>query len=180
MSLKELTKENHTNAERQEFVKVMFGGNIPNKLYAQYLYNQFPMYELLELLANRHGLFLDLDDLPRRSAILQDFNELWPDPETRPDTCSTVQKYLDHLMTIQNDPHKLMAHIYVRHMGDLSGGQMIAKRVPGEGRMYKFDNPEILKEKIRKKVDDSMADEAKLCFDFATQLFKEMMEFVDR
>jgi len=24
-----------------------------------------------------------------------------------------------------------------------------------------------------------MADEAKLCFDFATQLFKEMMEFVD-
>ena len=26
---------------------------------------------------------------------------------------------------ILDDPEKLMAHIYVRHMGDLSGGQMI-------------------------------------------------------
>jgi len=179
MSLKELTKENHTNAERQQFVKVMFRGDIKPELYAQYLYNQFPMYELLELLANRHGLFLDLGDLPRRNAILQDFQELWPDQNTRPQTCAVVQKYLDHLMSIQDDPHKLMAHIYVRHMGDLSGGQMIAKKVPGSHRFYKFKDPDSLKEKIRKKVDDSMADEAKLCFDFATQLFKEMMEFVD-
>ena len=42
-------------------------------------------------------------------------------------------------MSIKDDADKLMAHVYVRHMGDLSGGQMIAKRVPGEGRMYKFD-----------------------------------------
>jgi hypothetical protein len=33
-----------------------------------------------------------------------------------------------------------------------------------------------LKEHIRSKLNDDMADEAKICFDFATQLFKEMME----
>ena len=79
-------------------------------------------------------------------------------------------------MSIKDDPDKLMAHIYVRHMGDLSGGQMIARKIPGSGTMYQFDDDvDVLKDKIRTRLDDSMADEAKICFDFATQLFKEMM-----
>ena len=42
--------------------------------------------------------------------------------------------------------------------------------------MYQFDDDvDVLKDKIRTRLDDSMADEAKICFDFATQLFKEMM-----
>jgi heme oxygenase len=62
-------------------------------------------------------------------------------------------------------------------MGDLSGGQMIAKRVPGEGRMYMFDKGhDELKELVRAKLDDSMADEAKLCFDFATKMFVQLGE----
>ena len=78
-----------------------------------------------------------------------------------------------------DDPKKLMAHIYVRHMGDLSGGQMIAKRVPGSGNYYKFDaDVNEYKEKIRAKCDDSMAEEAKICFDYATGLFKDMMKYV--
>ena len=82
---------------------------------------------------------------------------------------------MDHIISIQQDPDKLMAHIYVRHMGDLSGGQMIAEKVPGSGTMYKFDEDiDSLKEKIRARLDDSMADEAKLAFDFATKLFKQM------
>jgi heme oxygenase len=73
-----------------------------------------------------------------------------------------------------------MAHIYVRHMGDLSGGQMIAKRVPGAGKYYQFgDNPETIKEAIRAKLDDSLAEEAKVCFDFAAKLFEQMMDVVD-
>lgn len=179
MSLKELTKEHHTNAERQDFVKVMFKGDMSAKTYATYLWNQFPMYELLEVLCNTHGLLLDLDDIPRRNAILKDFEELWEDKENKPPLCPVVKEYLDHIMSIKHDPHKLMAHVYVRHMGDLSGGQMIAKRVPGEGRMYKFNDPDLLKQKIRAKIDDSMADEAKLCFEFATNLFKQMMDHVD-
>jgi len=52
---------------------------------------------------------------------------------------------------------------------------MIAKRVPGSGTMYKFDEDvDVLKDRIRTKLDDSMAEEARICFDFATQLFQEM------
>ena len=31
-----------------------------------------------------------------------------------------------------------------------------------------------IKKKIKSKLDDSMADEAKICFDFATELFQQM------
>jgi heme oxygenase len=180
MSLKELTRENHTNAERQEFVKVMFSGNIDPKLYARYLWNQFPMYEILELMASQHGLLDDIPMIARKKAIMEDFKELWGE-DPFPEVCESTKKYILYLKNIMNDPHKLMAHIYVRHMGDLSGGQMIAKRVPGSGRYYQFDaDVNEYKEKIRAKCDDSMADEAKVCFDFATELFKEMMQYVPK
>jgi heme oxygenase len=87
---------------------------------------------------------------------------------------------MDHIVSIGQDPEKLMAHIYVRHMGDLSGGQMISKKIPGSGTMYQFDEDvDGLKEKIRTRLDDSMADEAKIAFDFATKLFQQMQETTD-
>ena len=93
----------------------------------------------------------------------------------QPKEYPVVKKYMDHIMSIKDDPQKLMAHIYVRHMGDLSGGQMIAKRVPGSSKFYQFDEDvEVIKDKIRIRLDDSMADEAKICFGFATELFKQM------
>jgi heme oxygenase len=61
-------------------------------------------------------------------------------------------------------------------MGDLAGGQMIAKRVPGSGTMYQFDNIDELKTKIRAKLKDSMGEEANVAFDFAIDMMKDMME----
>jgi heme oxygenase len=179
MSLKELTKENHTNAERQAFVKVLFSGNIDPKLYATYLKNQHPQYEILEVCAMPHGLLTGLPDIRRAPAINADFVELWGDDNTVPPMCPVVKDYMDYIMSIKDQPQRLMAHIYVRHMGDLAGGQMIAKKVPGSGKYYQFEDPETLKAAIRERLDDSMAEEAKVCFDFATRFFKEMIEIVD-
>jgi heme oxygenase len=176
MSLKELTWEHHKRAERQDFVKVLMSGEIDPRLYATFLYNQHPMYNLLEVLAMNHGLMNDIGEVRRAPTILEDYNELWEDKENTPELLPVTKKYMDHLMSIKDEPNKLMAHIYVRHMGELSGGQMIKRKIPGEGRFYQFENANELKEKIRAKIDDSMADEAKLVFDFATQTFKELME----
>jgi len=179
MSLKELTKEQHTNAERQEFVKIMFSGKINPELYATYLYNQFPQYEILEMFAMRAGLTKEFPEIERAKKIYADFLELWPHKDKTPQVCPVVEEYVMYMKEISNDPDRLMAHLYVRHMGDLSGGQMIAKRVPGEGRYYQFDGElEDIKNKIRTKLADSMADEAKICFEYATRMFKEMMDFV--
>lgn len=179
MSLKELTKEAHTNAERQEFVKILFSGSINNDLYAAYLKNQHPQYEILEVCAMPHGILNGLPDIRRAPAILADYLELHKDSDQEPTILPVVDRYIKYILSIKDDPKRLMAHIYVRHMGDLAGGQMIAKRVPGSGKYYQFENPDQLKTAIRERIDDSMAEEAKICFQFATDFFKEMMTLVE-
>jgi heme oxygenase len=179
MSLKDLTWEHHRNAETRPFVKVLFSGKITPEMYATYLFNQHRCYDLLEAMAMMHGLMNDYPTIRRAPAIHEDFMELWTDKENLPTEVPSVKAYHAHLMEIKDDPKKLLAHLYVRHFGDLSGGQMIAKRVPGSGKYYQFgDNPESVKERIRTKLDDSLADEAKVCFDFAAKLFEQMMDVV--
>lgn len=72
----------------------------------------------------------------------------------------------------------MFAHIYVRHMGDLSGGQMIKDRVPGSGKMYQFADMthsiDEMKGLIRRRTKDSMADEANKAFEFSTKIFEEL------
>jgi heme oxygenase len=177
MSLKELTKDVHRDAERQTFVKVLMSGEIDPELYATFLANQHPMYNVLEALAMAKGLLNGLPDICRAQAIHEDFKELWKHDEAPP-YLDVTKKYLDYLREIENDEVKLFAHVYTRHMGDLSGGKMIALKVPGEGRLYKFKEPDTLKAKIRERLTDDMADESKVCFEFATQTFKEMMPYV--
>ena len=175
-NLKELTKEQHTNAERQAFVNVLMSGKINPKFYATYLWNQHKKYDLLEAMATLNGLLDDLPDIRRKMKIEADFLELWKDDEP-PVLVPSTEEYIMHMREIMHDADKLMAHIYVLHMGDLSGGQMIAKRAPGEGRMYQFEGDKTaLKEAIRAKTTDAMADEAKYVFESATNLFKELME----
>jgi len=174
MSLKDLTWEHHKNAERQKFVKVMFSGKIDPKLYATFLFNQHQAYDLLEAMAMAHGIFNDMPDVRRAPKIYEDFKELWQD-DTLPAVKDSIKEYIQHLKTIKDDKQALMAHVYVRHMGDLSGGQMIRKKVPGSGHMFDFENIDYAKAVIRSRINDDMQEEAKKCFEFATKLFREML-----
>ena len=70
-----------------------------------------------------------------------------------------------------------MSHLYVRHFGDMYGGSMIAKKVPGEGRMYQFKNKEHLISRVRSKLNDNMAPEANVCFEYATKMFEEIVNY---
>lgn len=176
MSLKELTYEHHRNAERQQFVKVLMSGSIDPKLYATFMYNQHQQYNILEVHAMAHGLLNGLMDIRRAPNIWADYEELWEDLDNPPQLLPVCREYADHIMSIKEDPQKLFAHIYTRHMGDLSGGQMIRKKIPGSGTLYDFEDGPALKELIRERLDDSMADEAKICFNFATKTFQELMD----
>ncbi len=177
MSLKDLTHEQHRRAETRPFVKILFSGNINPLIYATYLFNQHKVYDVLEACSMMHGLLNDYPSIRRAPNILEDFKELWVNQDSLPKTMPSTELYIDHIMTIRDDPKKLLAHLYVRHFGDLSGGQMIAKRIPGNGKYYKFDgDTDQIKNILRAKLDDSLADEAKVCFDFATRFFEEMMD----
>ncbi len=180
MSLKELTHEQHRTAETQPFVKVLFSGKIDPKIYAIYLFNQHRMYDVLEACAMMHGLLNDYPTIRRSPNIFSDFEELWKDKNSRPNILSSTDRYIKYVMSIKDDPKKLLAHLYVRHFGDLSGGQMIAKRVPGNGKYYQFDgDTDQIKNILRQKLDDSLADEARVCFQYATEFFQDMMSVVD-
>ena len=180
MTLKELTHEQHRTAETQPFVKVLFSGKIDAKIYATYLFNQHRMYDILEACAMMHGLLNDYPTIRRSLNIFADFEELWDDKNTRPSILPSTDRYIKYVISIKDDPKKLLAHLYVRHFGDLSGGQMIAKRVPGSGKYYQFDgDPDQIKNILRAKLDDSLADEARVCFQYATEFFQDMMSVVD-
>ena len=175
-NLKELTQDHHSNAERQSFVKVLMSGKINPKLYATYLWNQHKKYDLLEAMASLNGLFDDLPDIRRKMKIEADFLELWSEDEV-PVIVPSTEEYIQHMRTIMHDPEKLMAHIYTLHSGDLSGGQMIARKAPGSGTMYQFEgDTDALKAAIKAKTTDAMADETKYVFESAANLFKELME----
>lgn len=181
MSLKELTSEAHRNAERQAFVKEMFSGNMDPTRYAEYLFNLHSMYDILERVAMGFNIFSEgLEELKRSDNIAADYRHLMKEEinQSKFKLKPVVKAYTRHLLNnVQMDKQKTIAHVYVRHMGDLSGGQMLKSRVPGPGLMYDFiDDPEVLKTKIRALINDSMAEEANICFDFSTQLFKEMSE----
>ena len=168
--------ENISGTEK-EFAKLMMGGKMHPDLYATYLWNQHKKYDLLEAMCGAHGIFADIgQNLSRKLLIEEDFRELWKH-DNEPLMVQSTIDYLQHMRDIMHDKNALMAHVYVLYMGDMSGGQMIKKKIPGEGRMYDFDGDiPAIKDKIRELTTDEMADEAKWVFDSATQLFQQLME----
>ena len=48
MSLKELTMQQHRDAERQKFAGVLMSGKISKKTYLRYLVNQHACYSAIE------------------------------------------------------------------------------------------------------------------------------------
>jgi heme oxygenase len=88
--------------------------------------------------------------------------------------CEVSKDYVKYIS--EKEPEELIPHLYVRHFGDMYGGAMIAKKIPGSGKMYEFDNKEEMKEKVRSMLNDDMADEANKCFEYAIRLFEELMD----
>ena len=172
--LKELTWANHQKAERTEHARKLLRGMEPIE-YHRYLYNQYVQYAALESIARGEGLLDGIENVVRAQYILEDMIELEQNHNIKRDTkqlCPVVSKYVEHVMKLNGEA--ILAHMYVRHFGDMYGGQMIKKRNPGSGKMYDFENIEELKTTIRAKLNDNMADEANRCFEFAMQLFEEL------
>ena len=175
MSLKEITKDLHTAAEKTKFAKKLVTGDLTQEEYATYLYNMLAVYDPIEFSCNRQGLLNNLKGIERLRGIYADFLELDSGAQYQL-TPSTVD-YHDYLIRMGNDPerrHLIKAHLYVRHMGDLFGGQYIAKVVPGQGKFYQFDNVEELKAAIRAELTDDLGNEARVAFEWAIKIMKEL------
>jgi heme oxygenase len=172
MSLKEITHDLHRDAERTIFAKKLLSGSISKEEYAKYLWQMFSVYEAIEFTAKTQGMLENLPGIERTQKILDDCLELVGHDHALHWLPETIQyrKYLFDLNQIPERRHLIRAHLYVRHMGDLFGGQMIAKRVPGQGKFYQFDDADALKTAIRAELTDDLGDEAKVAFQWAIKI----------
>lgn len=150
-------------------------GNITKKDYVSFLFEFRTIYEVIERLNQKYGYLKGLEGIERAESIHDDLFEL-NDGYFRPLLSSSI-KYLDHLNELSKDKskrHLLFAHVYVRHMGDLYGGKLIARLVPGSGRMYQFDDRPRLIKTFNEKLTIDLADEANLAFDYYISIFDEL------
>jgi len=173
--LKDLTWENHQKAERSEFARKLLSGMTPEEYY-RYIYNQWIIYAVLENQAEPTGALNGIEGIVRADAIHADMIELEHQYGIKRDAallCNVASDYTNYIMQMQGKDN-FLAHIYVRHFGDIYGGQIIRKRNPGSGTMYDFDKVDELKATVRAMLDNNMADEANRCFEFAMQLFEEL------
>ena len=170
MSLKEITKKIHTAAERTPFMHAVIKGKIPKSVWADYTYQKSIIYSSIESVARDAGITLDCLDIERALKQYQDTKEMCEGgnfPRLRPVTID----YSRYLLDLAGDKDKILAHLYVWHMGDLHGGQMIKKilnYVPH--RNLEFADVEATKNIIRAKLDDRMGDEAIVAFEWAIKL----------
>ena len=176
MSLKKMTQNKHSSAERSWFAKKMISGEVTKEQYSVYLKQQYLCYSALEqrFEKNSHEDYHLPKELKRADKILEDLNELCPNHNDMEifESTKSYEKYI-----LEDCDEKLLyAHVYVRYLGDLKGGQMIAKRIPGSGKYYQFENPEELEGFIRSKLntEEKFKNECNQCFQSAINLFQDL------
>jgi len=176
MSLREITHDLHQDAERTIFAKKLVTGSFTTEEYANYLWQMVLVYNGIETACKSQGMLDNLPDIERTHKIYQDCIELvGPYHKLRwlPETIEYYQ-YILALNYNQERRHLVKAHMYCRHMGDLFGGQIIKKVVPGQGRFYDFKNPTELKTAIRAELTDDLGDEARVAFEWAIKIMKAL------
>jgi len=172
--LREVTLEKHQAVENLPFIQYLLHGEITQEHYVIYLAEMLEIYRHLENLASAQGLLDDLPELPRTQRMKQDLDEL--DPDYRSPLTLATRNYLDYLSTLYESEraNDLFAHVYVRHLGDMYGGKLIARRVPGTGRWYEFDNRADLVKRFNAKLSMDLAPEALVAFDHFANIFQDL------
>jgi len=177
--LREGTMDVHRTAEKTPFMQTFFTGQLDSFAYQEFLLRLYQVYGSLERIhasLQEHPLLCWFYDprLLRTSGLTADL-EHYLGPRWRRDgaTLSTAARaYIERLITLARGwPEGLIAHHYVRYLGDLSGGQAIKRLVqrtfsllPGEGvAFYEFPNIpdlQIFKAEYRRKLDALPIDKA--------------------
>ena len=174
MSLRELTQTKHDEIEAMPFTQYMLSGKISNEDYAKFLYQMMHLYQAMEEVASNLNVLDDMPDLPRYYFIKHDYEELVGESIKHP-LLPATKEYCDYLREIK-DPKKIIGHMYVRYMGDMAGGQMIKKLVPGSGSFYDFKNLRDLVMKFRKKLSDDLLEDSIMAFNFNIAINRQLEE----
>jgi heme oxygenase len=193
------TKSLHTAAERAGMMQRLVRGQLSRVQYLALVANLAELYGMLEQQLDRHRghaaiRWLDLNTVCRRERLEQDLRALRRSEDSPHPIVASTKTYVDRLRRLGDEtPELLVAHAYVRYLGDLSGGRVLAPIVARlcarEGvdaaRFYDFPlipDPDDFKRRFREALDrfgggdaaDRMVGEAKEAFALHEQLFREL------
>lgn len=131
------TRALHTELERGPFMQAMLRGQLARAGYCDLLRNLHPIYAALEAALLERATDPLLDSLVKQAlfrsrSLTSDLDFLYgPGWEQALKTLPACQGYVLRLVHLRDAaPHLLVAHAYVRYLGDLSGGQLL-KRIVG-------------------------------------------------
>jgi len=172
MSIKERTAEKHKEAESTLFMKAVFARNLPSNLWIDWTFQKIHFYDKIETLARILGITSNIPAIDRTIFLVQDLTEMNKENKSYTHR-GPVLEYVNYLTGLSSDPYRVTAHLYTWHMGDLFGGQMIKKIIPGSHRALEFENKDDLIHKIRLKLDDDMYKEANIAFDWAIKMMRD-------
>ncbi|WP_082156299.1 heme oxygenase (biliverdin-producing) [Cellulomonas sp. A375-1] len=200
-SLREGTRDQHSQAEGMEFIDGLVSGRLDRDAYTALAVQQLAIYTALEragavlrAVGDDHGLVFD--ELTRVPAIERDLAFLLgPDWSAQVTYLPATLDYAQRLVACSSDVTLYAAHAYTRYLGDLSGGQVVKRMVqrhyavPDDGVGF-YDFPQIHKLKPFKDVyrdrldqlpldDEQVAatvEEARVAFRLNQAVFAELGE----
>lgn len=202
--LRESSWNDHDESEGADFMANIMRGKATLDDYAQLVAQHFFMYEALEDVVDQvaeDSAFKPFHDenLTRRQTLVEDLEQLFgSDWKSQISPVPATVAYAERIREVGTEGWiaGIIAHHYTRYLGDLSGGQMIARRVTGQhgfenGEKTKFYNFAELgslddfKNRYREALDKlgetlndddkkRMMDEVRAAYRFNTDVFIDM------
>lgn len=199
--LREVTQQDHTEAETSEFITTLMGGERSARDYALLIAQYAHIYETLEQEVQKLRADAELAEifdplLDRSTRIAADLAVLLPAQgiDSPPAALPATKVYIAAIRNAAAEPARLVAHHYLRYLGDLSGGLAIGKLVarhyaipPEALNMWDFgqiQKPKVYKDQYRAKLDaygansesaEALLDEAKRGFQWNKAIFEDLL-----
>lgn len=199
-ALREGTKKAHTMAENTGFIACFLKGTVEPTSYRKLVANLYFVYSAMEEEMQKHQNHpilgsLYFPELNRKGSLEEDlayyFGSNWRD-QVAPS--EAAKAYVARIHEVgEKSPELMIAHLYTRYMGDLSGGQILKKIAQnamnlseGGTRFYEFENipdEKAFKKMYRERLDgvdvdaatvDRIVEEANDAFGMNMTMFKEL------
>jgi heme oxygenase len=131
-TMKKETFDEHELSKDSGFATSLMSGEWDALAFIEWQNALYPVYVALEknLVANRKDPSLHIFDhrkLDRADRIKHDLGTYGIDPIETPSTLASVAPYVAAVEAASASPQRLMAYHYTRYMGDMIGGQVIAR-----------------------------------------------------
>jgi heme oxygenase len=164
MELREAVKTNHDLAEKTALSQLMISGMMREQTYAAMLENMIAIYAELESdgMISKHEVLRyqkASDDLARMGG------SRWP-------IADSVSAYVGYLRGL--DAQGRWAHVYVHYLGNMYGGQMIGRKLPGPHDHLMFDDLKSCIAYVRENIADISHDEANTAFRWTIRIYDEL------